>query len=156
MSKRQLPHLPREPIRSPDLVDRELWQPGWRCYCCHDSGIVNTRLVQMVIPDYDPSTDKLPLCHAFECDRSVWACTASRDVSWALDWRFTQDLCNELDRVEREIWQQTVKEKFDAFAQTQKLAQGMNMRKRDRTPEEQAFAQQKHQDVLQQIGEEVA
>lgn len=152
----EFPHMKRRPLRSPEQGERELWQPRWICYCCHDSGFVAIHLVRLVIPDYNLHQDERPLCHAKGCNASDWAYTASEEVSRCLDWRFTQDLCNQLVQWERKNWKQTIQKKFKRQVDTQELAQGMNLRQRDRTEEEQQLAEQRHQKVMEQMNEEVA
>jgi hypothetical protein len=69
-----LPQLPSQPIR-PELQneDAEIWQPSWKCFCCQDRGIVQSHLVRLVIPDYNHSRDRLPICQSSECKQgSKW------------------------------------------------------------------------------------
>ncbi len=91
-----LPQLPREPVR-PELegagADKELWQPHWRCFCCQDTGIVQIRLVQLIIPDYDSVHDKWVACQNPRCEAGA----AYRDDP-NYDQRFTAGICAELDK----------------------------------------------------------
>jgi hypothetical protein len=147
MRKQKLPCLPRATIQLSNVIEKELWHPNWNCYCCQDGGVVAAKLVSIIIPDYDPIHDKLPLCNASGCDKSMWACTLDL-VSLTCDWRFEERLCNELDKIERENWRQTRKQKFDVIAATKKLADEMSLRNRERDSEEHYLAEQNHRLVL--------
>ncbi|MBE9018897.1 hypothetical protein IQ272_22625 [Chroococcidiopsidales cyanobacterium LEGE 13417] len=137
-----LPKLNRQPIR-PDKdkgVDAEIWYPDWRCFCCHDTGIVRPKLAQLVIPDYDYDQDLHPACYRCEAGSSYTHCEE-------YDQRFNRGICGELDRIERENWTATVKEKQQRILETRLLAQAMSMRSRDRTSAEEVEVQQRHEEA---------
>lgn len=151
-----LPKLPRQQVRPEKeiAVDVEIWYPDWRCFCCHDTGIVRPRLVELVIPDYDHDKDFHPVC--YRCDAGK--IYANREE---YDQRLTRSICGELDRIERENWTVTVKEKQQRILETKLLAQQKSLRLRDRTPDEETIAQNRHQQicdadpqVLQQMARE--
>lgn len=137
-----LPRLSRQPVR-PDKeasVDAEIWYPDWKCFCCHDTGIVRPKLAELVIPDYDYDRDFHPTC--YRCDvGSVYANCEEYDQ------RFNRGICSELDRIERDSWTATVKAKQQRILETKMLAQKMNMRQRDRTATEEVEAQQRHEEA---------
>lgn len=143
-----LPQFPREPIRSSEKIstDRELWQPNWNCFCCEDTGFINTSLVRQVIPDYEPSTDRLPIC--LTCTKAEWAMSADQRVSQTLDWRFDAALCRQLDRTNRQWWRETAREWYKQRLGLSGLTEQMNLRQRDRTLQEQQLAEQKHRNAI--------
>ena len=105
-----LPQFSRELIR-PKLdeeVDKEIWQPDWRCFCCHDTGLIQRYLVELVINDYDPWNDKPVACQNSICEagwnyRGMAGC----------DQRFERGVCAELHQIGREDWRQFVREQFE-------------------------------------------
>ncbi len=156
--------LPRQPLRpQPDPI----WRPTWRCYCCHDTGYISRGLVQLVIPDYQPNDDKQPICQNPGCT------AANRfDESWypSFDFRFDATICQELDRNERQGWEETICYKKERLAKNSQPSDSVrqqsppkfsqislsefppnlsdcvkSLRSQPRTPEEEALAQQKHQ-----------
>lgn len=141
------PQLPREPIRTQleSEVDREIWQPEWNCFCCHDSGFVLLPLILMIIPDYDKRHDKLVACQRQGCEAGE---NHARDPQY--DQRFTSGICNQLHKYQREQWKQTVITQWEAAKNAQainQLAAGTNLRKRDRTSEEEESVQRKQEEL---------
>jgi hypothetical protein len=137
-----LPKLNRQPIR-PDKdkgVDAEIWYPDWRCFCCHDTGIVRPKLAQLVIPDYDYDKDLHPACYRCDAGSTYTHCEE-------YDQRFNRGICGELDRIERESWTATIKEKQQRILETKLLAQAMSMRSSDRTPDEELVAISRHEEA---------
>ena len=84
-------------------LGKEIWFPNWNCFCCHDTGFVNPRLVKLVIQDYDHDEDKLPICQNPKCIENQ-KYISNRSIATALDWRFNEQLCQKLDEIEREDW----------------------------------------------------
>ena len=95
-----LPEFDINPIR-PDKaprIDENVFFPPWQCFCYHDSGLVDPRLTKLVIQEYDYSRDKRAICQRCEvgirydgyCDN--------------YDQRFSKQVCNELDTIERQEW----------------------------------------------------
>lgn len=117
----KLPELPPEPIRDEDKpgYQKKIWQPSWHCFCCEDTGIVRSRLAAMVIRGYDSSRDRLPICQAPSCNAGMkWL-----HLEENIDMRLTSGICQELDRISREDWHQTIQKKFvNLKALSQKLA----------------------------------
>lgn len=135
-----LPKLSRQPVR-PDKessVDAEIWYPEWRCFCCHDTGIVRPKLASLVIPDYDYDKDLHPACYRCGAGSVYTNCEE-------YDQRLTRGICGELDRIERENWTATVKERQQRILETRLLAQAMSMRSSDRTPDEELVAEKRHE-----------
>ncbi len=99
--------LPREILRQEDKpgYEKEVWQPSWKCYCCHDLGIVRPHLVAMLIDGYDYRHDKLPRCQNQGC--SAGSSYDSSQLSNCIDYRLSPAICQELDMIEREDWRQT-------------------------------------------------
>ncbi|MBD2472386.1 hypothetical protein [Nostoc sp. FACHB-145] len=104
--------LPRARTRSEDEpeFEKEIWQPSWQCFCCHDSGIVQPHLAAIAIDGYDYNQDKLPRCQNPGCRAgSYWD---SESITDSVDYRLNPAICQELDSIEREGWRQTTKRKF--------------------------------------------
>lgn len=137
-----LPKLPRQLVRpeKQPSFDSEIWQPDWKCFCCHDSGIVRPKLAALVIPGYDHAYDLHPVCH--RCNQG-----SAFDGCSEYDQRLTRGICEELDRIERDSWTKTIKAQQQHILETRVLAAGMSMRKRDRTPSEDLEAARRHEEV---------
>ena len=58
----RLDSLPTHPDKEKTLSEKELFYPSWKCFCCHDTGIINPHLTRLVAPKFDWNRDKLPLC----------------------------------------------------------------------------------------------
>jgi hypothetical protein len=151
-----LPKLPRSILRDenkPEYAGRPLWQPRWKCFCCHDSGIVNPHLAALVVSGYDPDQDKIPLCQNPHCnagDRFLH----SQELEASLDMRFTSTICQQLDAFHREDWRQCTQQQFERVINIQEIARSCSMRKGDRTSSETMLADQKHQEVLARMEDE--
>lgn len=89
--------LSKAPLPVKQKLKIEDTLPKVKCHCCNDSGKIQRSLVQMVIQDYDPSSDKDPICLRKECGQGL------RFVSLMqmglVDTRFTQDMCDELHEI---------------------------------------------------------
>ncbi len=147
--------LAREFIRKEDSPDHEpeIWQPSWRCFCCHDTGQVNPHLARLVIDGYELGKDKIPRCQNP-------GCTAGQQLDLPtlkgmIDYRFDAVTCQELDSLERKNWRQSAELKQQQILEKIKqLSQKKSLRQRDRTPDEEMSAQQKHAAVLDGWGVE--
>jgi hypothetical protein len=123
-----------------ECFDAQIWYPDWKCFCCCDSGTAQPKLAALVIPNYDHSRDKFPVC--YRCDSgSVFA---GREE---YDHRFNRNICNELDKIEREVWVQFAKGKQHLYEQIRSLSTDMSMRSGDRTPESEMEAQRRHKEA---------
>jgi hypothetical protein len=144
----EFPQLPRQPIRSqlePEVADREIYQPEWRCYCCSDTGLVQRVLITLIVPDYDHRHDKPVACQKRGCEAG-WNYVTDPNY----DQRFTSGICANLDKYQREQWRQTVLTKWEAAKKAQlinQFAAGTNLRKRDRTSEEEELVQRKQEEL---------
>ncbi len=143
-----LPRLERLLLR-PELEEqpKEVWRPTWRCFCCQDTGYVNDSLIRLVIPDYDSDFDRSVACQ--NCERVYVYAQLVRD---SLDWRFTPDTCEKLDRVYRDDWARTLKRKHELRKQAKELvdelAQRKSIRLRRRTSEEEMEVRRRHEEVI--------
>ncbi len=144
----ELPILEPLAVRPEELKkDKELWQPTWHCFCCQDTGKVQTSLVRLVIPNYDSNRDRFPICQN---------CNHGHDwihLEGNYDSRLTPDICSKLDAIAREDWRQTTAAQFAKIKQrieeqSQVLADTKSLRTRARTGEESLLAHQKHQEAL--------
>lgn len=95
-----LPEFDINPIRPEKErgVDQEVFYPDWQCFCCHDSGLVDPRLTKLVIKKYDYWRDKRAVCQ--RCDKG----TPYDDDYRNYEMRFSKQICNELDTIERQEW----------------------------------------------------
>jgi len=137
-----LPRLSRQPVR-PDKEannDAEIWYPDWKCFCCHDTGIVRPKLAELVIPDYNYHKDLHPACYRCSAGSAYTSCEE-------YDQRFNRGICSELDRIERNAWAATVKQKQRRILDLKFLANEMSMRSRARTPDEEAEAIRRDEEV---------
>lgn len=142
-----LPQLPRQPIR-PELegqsLDREIWQPNWNCYCCHDTGIVRKLLVLLVIPDHDSRRDKPVACQRPGCEMSFEFSSNPH-----FDLRFDREICSQLDKLNRQHWKETILSQHQLAKNRAAInagAKDLNLRQRDRTEEEEEEAQRRVED----------
>jgi hypothetical protein len=141
-----LPQLKREPIR-PELegdgADKEIWQPRWKCFCCHDNGLVELRLIELVIPDYNHHLDKPVICQNFRCEAGE---IYRGDFNY--DQRFTGGICAELDRKNRDDWRRTIESQFERIQNSVKdTAREMSFKRtqRSRTRSEEEIAKKRHE-----------
>ena len=155
----KLPSLSRMPMRpeSEPGYDKEAWRPTWRCFCCHDTGYVTSSLAAMVIEGYDPNKDKLPICQNTNCHTRPGEMLLQSD---ALDWRLDAAICQELERLERKVWDSWRHEQHElrkkAWGNVVELATTHSLRQGSRTPTEEIEARQKHQAVLAEMNGQVA
>ena len=84
-----------EPAPAPAKAYRlEDLQPYVKCHCCNDSGKIQPQLIQMVIPAYNPETDKQPICQRMQCGLGLKFITLIE--LGIMDMRFSHDMCEEL------------------------------------------------------------
>lgn len=145
-----LPQFPRQPthpnVEATRDLDKEICPPDWRCFCCQDTGLITCLLAKMVIPDYQPLFDKHLVCKKPNCE-------AGRNFinDDHFDQRLNAAICSSLDKHQREQWKQTVLAKWDAAKSRQAievLSKGMNLRSRDRTPQEEQENQRRVADLV--------
>ncbi|MEC4881775.1 MAG: hypothetical protein SAL70_10585 [Scytonema sp. PMC 1070.18] len=141
---RQLPPQDTRPEDEPEY-EKETWQPSWQCFCCHDSGRVVPHLARLVIPDYNYTRHKLKRCQNPGCTfGEYWD---SEGLVESVDYRFTSDLCQELDLLEREDWKQfTPDSQSKVIERIIQVAKQKNMRRcgRNRDSTEDMIAIQQH------------
>ncbi len=139
----ELPKLPREPIRpereNPEF-SQEIWQPHWRCFACHDSGIITLLLTRLVISTYDKWRDKSVACQHPRCEAGKsFRCDPNYDQ------RFTAAICTELDRLSREDWRKSVLDRAQRIQEaTLAVASQKSLRVRERSPDEEQLIQERH------------
>ena len=142
------PKLERLLLR-PELEKQppEVWRPTWHCFCCEDTGYVRDVLIKYVIRDYDADKDRNVACQ--NCNRvSDYAPL----ILNSLDWRFTPDLCDRLDRICRDDWARTVEQQSElrqrAFGLVDELAQRKSIRLRRRTSAEEMEVKRRHFEAI--------
>jgi hypothetical protein len=115
----ELPTFERSPILPNEQEDKEIWQPRWNCFCCQDTGQIQTHLVRLVIPDYDGNRDRFPVCQGCnKFDRHNL-----RDYG-VLDTRFDLFLCKKLDAISRADWKQVTEKQFEKYKNQLDVATG--------------------------------
>ena len=134
------------PMRPEEEAEKEIWQPSWNCFCCRDSGKISPNLVRRVIPGYNYSRDRLPVCQ--NCNKGHdWF---HLDDLGVIDTRLGPVICRKLDLIAREDWRLTAQAWFEMAKQrledaTNEIAQEHNLRRRDRISEEFILAKKKHE-----------
>jgi hypothetical protein len=131
------------PEEEPDF-DKPAWRPTWKCFCCHDTGIVISHLAEQVIDGYDSNRDKLPRCQNPGCVSGSHF--DGSNFIHCIDYRLTSEICQELDAREREDWNEMLLFQHRRRVEIRELAEKMNLRKRDRTPEEEQIARTRHKE----------
>ncbi len=148
MDFKKLKPIPLRPECSPDY-DKQLWQPNWCCFCCHDTGFVIDRLAAYVIEGYTSGQHKIALCQATRCQAEIGE---TLEASGSLDERLTPEICDELDNLEREEWARTLKKQREIRKQAKgvvdKLAESKSIRLRRRTPTEEMEVRRRHEEVI--------
>ncbi|MGK7933562.1 MAG: hypothetical protein AB4041_19310 [Microcystaceae cyanobacterium] len=143
-SFKKLSRLPMRPQE--EKADKELWQPKWRCFGCHDTGLVISRLAALVIEGFDPNSDKLPRCQNLGCDAGEQYDLPN--LTHCIDYRLNSEICRQLDQLERDDWRNTLlswqKEGkvFIDYGSTVK-----SLRRGKRSKEEDYEAKRRHEDI---------
>ncbi|MGL5944233.1 MAG: hypothetical protein ACRC2S_28460 [Waterburya sp.] len=86
------------------------WKPTWKCFCCHDNGIIPERIVQTVMPGYVSGRHKPVKCNTTGCDIKLGKTLYQTNT---LDTRFTAEICDRLDSEERKMWDEWSKEQHE-------------------------------------------
>jgi hypothetical protein len=136
--------LPRNPMRREDEpgYEKEIWQPHWKCFCCHDTGIIVPQLAALAIDGYDFNRDKLPRCTKTGCfAESHWD---GEMLTNCVDYRISPATCFQLDAIEREGWKETARAKQ---IKIQALVEKMRLSSRSRTPSEEMEIQRRHEEI---------
>lgn len=148
MDFKKLKPIPLRPECSPDY-DKQLWQPNWCCFCCHDTGFVLERLAAYVIEGYTSGQHKIARCQASHCQAEIGE---TLEATGSLDERLTPEICDYLDNLEREEWAQTLKKQREMRKQAKEvvdeLAEKKSIRLRRRTSSEEMEVRRRHEDVI--------
>ena len=149
MDFKKLKPIPLRPECEPDY-DKQLWQPNWCCFCCHDTGFVIERLAAYVIEGYTSGQHKIARCRASKCQAEIGE---TLEASGSLDNRLTREICDYLDNLERSEWARTLKRKHElrkqALGLVDELAERKSIRLRRRSLEEEMEARRKHEEVIE-------
>ncbi|VEP12897.1 conserved hypothetical protein [Hyella patelloides LEGE 07179] len=131
--------------------EKQIWQPNWCCFCCHDTGFVLDRLAAYVIEGYVGGQHKIVECRATRCQAEIGE---TLRASGSLDRRLTPEICDHLDCMEREEWARTAEKQHElrkrANGLVDELAQRKSIRLRRRTPTEEMEVRRKHEEVINQ------
>lgn len=122
--------------------DREIWQPTWKCYCCLDTGIVDSYFITQIIPDHK-SVDPLVACRRLDCEAGN-----KYRFSELCDTRFKPEWCEEFHQEGKNNWDKYIPEQLKLHEEVRQLTTEKNLRSRPRTDEENILAQRKHEEVL--------
>ena len=143
----ELPKFERSPINPKnEAEDKEIWQPNWKCFCCHDTGRIYPTLVRLIIPDYDYDKDKVPICQ--NCNAgSNWM-----HLQEMIDTRIDLKICRRLDQFERENWKRTTVQQFEIAKKrvslvTDEIAKAHSLTNSDRTQNDNREVQQRKAEV---------
>lgn len=142
-----LPTFERSPILPNEEKDKEIWQPRWACFCCQDTGQIQAHLVRLIISDYDPNRDRVPVCQGCnKFDRHNL-----RDYG-VLDTRFDLFLCKKLDAISRADWKQVTEKQFEKYKNQLDIATGQiskshSLASSDRTSNDEREVQQRKAEV---------
>jgi hypothetical protein len=144
---KKLKPISMRPECEPDY-DKQLWQPNWHCFCCHDTGFVIDRLAAYVIEGYISGQHKIAVCRATKCQAQIGETLES---SGSLDRRLTPEICDDLDNLEREEWARSLSKKVELRRQAKgmvdELAERKSMRLRRRTCQEEMEVRRKHEEI---------
>ena len=144
----ELPKFERLPILpKKEEQDKEIWQPSWNCFCCQDTGQIQAHLVRLIIPDYNPNRDRIPVCQG--CNKFDNYHLKEYGV---LDTRFDLYLCKKLDAISRADWKQVTQKQFEMFKQrvnqaSSDIAQSHSLSRKNRTSNDEREVQQRKAEV---------
>ena len=148
---KKLQPIPLRPECEPDY-DKQVWQPNWYCFCCHDTGFVIERLATYVIEGYIRGQHKIVECRATSCQAEIGE---TLRASGTLDRRLTPDICDHLDCMERQEWAQTVEKQSQlrkqALGLVDELSERKSTRLRRRTPAEEMEVRRKHSEIINSL-----
>jgi len=144
MDFKKLKPIPLRPECEPDY-DKQVWQPNWYCFCCHDTGFVIDGLAAYVIEGYVSGQHKIARCRGSKCQAEIGE---TLEASGSLDNRLTREICDYLDNLERSEWARTLKRKHElrkqALGLVDELAERKSIRLRRRTPQEEMEVRRNH------------
>ncbi|MDJ0718260.1 MAG: hypothetical protein QNJ54_29210 [Prochloraceae cyanobacterium] len=137
----QLPRLKRQSVKERESGDKQIWQPTCQCFCCHDFGYVQASLVRLIVPDYDPDKDLIPICQRCEANER-WE---HPDVIPSFDRRFTREICEQLHEYDRANWREWARKKQEDNNKVIDFSTVVkSLRKRQRSQLEVEQAQRNH------------
>ncbi len=141
-----------QPIQLRDEVEpgyeKAAWKPTWKCFCCHDTGLVRDSLIKKVIKNYVSGRHKPVKCNASNCNIQLGE---TFYITNTLDLRFTPKICDRLDSEERQMWEEWKWQQHEKRKQSLGLVNNPNitnnLRMRQRTNYEQLDVERRHQDI---------
>ena len=146
-NRTQLQPLELRPEAQPGY-QKLAWQPTWKCFCCHDTGMVVERLIRQIIPRYAHGRHKPVECNATNCNIQL---AQLLYTTHTLDRRFTDIICDRLDLEERNMWSQWNRQRHEQKQQRLELVESpnltKNLRARARTNDEQLEVNRRHQRI---------
>ena len=125
------------------------WRPTWKCFCCHDTGLVQYSLLRQIMPDYDDRRHKPVKCNASLCERELGEALY---LTQTLDLRLDSSVCDELDSIGRRCWrdweqqQHQLRKKALKRASSERLTG--NLRVVKRSAAESSEVERRHQQIV--------
>ena len=129
--------------------EKVAWRPTWKCFCCHDTGLVQYSLLRQIMPDYDDRRHKPVKCNASHCDREL-----GEALYWTqtLDLRLDSSVCDEIDSIGRQYWRDWEKEQHQSRKKALKRANSDNLtgnlRSVKRSADESLEVERRHQQIV--------
>lgn len=143
-----LPIFERLPINEKtENDDKEIWQPKWNCFCCQDTGLIYRHLIELIIPNFDPNRDRIPVCQG--CNKFDNYHLKEYGV---LDLRFDLYICKKLDAIARDGWKRTTLSQFEKYKNqldiaTGAIAQSHSLAVTNRTSNDEREVQQRKAEI---------
>ncbi|MCC5612190.1 hypothetical protein LC612_37050 [Nostoc sp. CHAB 5834] len=143
----ELPKFERLPVNPRnEEEDKEIWQPSWKCFCCHDTGRIYPTLVRLIIADYDYDKDKIPVCQNCNAGSNLM------HLQLMIDTRIDFKVCRHLDKFERENWKRTTQQQFEIVKKrvdlvTNEIAKAHSLASSDRTANDDREVAQRKAEV---------
>lgn len=129
--------------------EKVAWRPTWKCFCCHDTGLVQYSLLKQVMPDYDDRRHKPVKCNASACERELGEALYLTNT---LDLRLNSSVCDQLDSIERQCWRDWERQQHQLRKKALERANndGLtgNLRSVKRSESEALEARQRHQRIV--------
>lgn len=110
-------------IQADKLNGEQLWFPRWDCFCCADTGFIKDLLIKFVIPDYNPWTDKIPVCSNCSVIHKKNFFDPANSIQSSLDTRIDRATCQQLHEYNLSVWKRWQKIDYQkTLKQQEKIA----------------------------------
>ena len=129
------------------------WKPTWKCYCCHDTGLVLDRLSSQIIPGFNSEQHKTLLCNAKGCNASRDKVSPKLIEEGNFDTRLSGEICDRLAEMEKESWEDYRWKKHqlrkEALGLVDKVAEKKSMRVVKRSEKEENETKRRHLRIVE-------